>query len=119
MGAAASMPAARRGAWETGITHGQRVTRLYRATLRNSRDWIIDRELWLEEAREIQAVFRANKHKSIKEGEHLANRGMELLMQNRHPEPYIPIYAAGSSKYQRNVPPPIEVRCRSHDHFLT
>lgn len=108
MGAAASMPAARRGAWEAK-THTEKVTRLYRATLRNSRDWIIDRNLWLEEAREIRAVFQANKHKSLKEGETLVKQGMQSLLNNRHPEPYIPIYAPGSSKYQRNVPPPIEV----------
>lgn len=110
MGTAASMPAVRRGAWEAGITHAQRVTRLYRAHLRNSRDWIIDRNLWLEDARKIRKTFHGNKHKSIREGEHLAEKGMDLLFQNRHPEPYIPIYASGSSKYQRNVPPPIEVR---------
>ncbi len=109
MGTAASMPAVRAGAWEPGITHVQRVTRLYRAHLRNSRDWIIDRELWLEDAREIQRHFRANKHKSLAEGQYLVEKGMETLFKQRHPEPYIPIYAKGSSKYQRNVPPPPEV----------
>lgn len=104
------MPACRAGAWESGITHVQRVTRLYRASLRNSRDWIIDRELWIEDAREIQRAFRENKFKSLAEGQHLVEKGMTELFKRRHPEPYIPIYAQGSSKYQRNVPPPPEVR---------
>lgn len=113
MGTAVSMHAARNGAWADGLTHAQRVTRLYRATLRNSRDWIIDRELWIEDARVIQATFRSHMHKSRVEGEALCREGMEMLMKQRHPEPYIPIYANGSSKYQRNVPPPTELVERS------
>ena len=109
MGTAASMPAARAGAWEPGISHAQRVTRLYRAKLRNSRDWLIDRDLWLVEAKDIQAQFKANKHKSLTEGQYLVQKGMEELFAERHPDPYIPIYAPGSSKFQRNVPPPPEV----------
>lgn len=106
MGAAASMPAARAAAWEPGISHAQRATRLYRASMRNSRDWKIDYDLWVEECRTIQARFRANKDKSIAEGRDLVKEGMKELMEKRHPDPYIPIYADGSSKYQRNVPPP-------------
>jgi Complex 1 protein (LYR family) len=68
MGSAASMHAARAAAWEEGITHAQRVTRLYRASLRNSRDWVIDYDLWLIDAGKIQARFRANKDKSLAEG---------------------------------------------------
>ena len=113
MGATASMPAARAAAWEPGISHAQRVTRLYRAKLRNSRDWLIDYDLWLVEAKAIQEEFRANKHKSITEGQYLVQKGMEQLFAERHPDPYIPNYALGSSKFQRNVPPPPEVRRRS------
>lgn len=110
MGAAASMPAARAAAWENGITHAQRVTRLYRTSLRNSRDWSIDYEVWLMDCRRIQARFQENKHKSLAEGRDLCAAGMQELMEKRHPDPYIPIYKDGSSKYQRNVPPPPEVR---------
>lgn len=110
MGSAASMPAARAAAWETGITHGQRVTRLYRASLRTARDWLIDYDIWILEARDIQTRFNANKHLSITEGKHLVEKGMAELLEKRHPDPYIPIYAPGSSRYQRNVPPPPEVR---------
>lgn len=112
MGAAASMPAARAGAWEAGISHGQKVTRLYRASLQTSRDWVIDYDLWIADAMKIQARFRANKDKSITEGRFIVEKGMAELLENRHPEPYIPIYRPGSSSYQRNVPPPPEVRDR-------
>jgi len=37
-------------------------------------------------------------------------RGMERLFEYRHPDPYVPIYMPGGSKYQRNVPPPPHVR---------
>jgi NADH dehydrogenase (ubiquinone) 1 beta subcomplex subunit 9 len=110
MGAAASMPKARAAAWEAGISHQQRVTRLYRASLRNSRDWIIDFDVFLVDARKIQKRFRENKDKSPEEGRQLVVAGMAELMEKRHPDPYIPIYAEGSSKYQRNVPPPPEAR---------
>lgn len=111
MGTAASMPAARAAAWEAGISHPQRVTRLYRASLRTAKDWIIDYDQWVAECVLIQARFQANKHKSITEGKFLVEKGMKELFEKRHPDPYIPIYAPGSSKYQRNVPPPPEVRC--------
>lgn len=110
MGAAASMPAARAAAWEEGLTHAQRATRLYRASLRTCRDWNIDYDIWVQESMGIQARFQANKHKTMTEGRYLVEKGMAELMQKRHPDPYIPIYAPGSSKYQRNVPPPPEVR---------
>lgn len=103
------MTAARAGAWEKGIGHAQRVTRLYRASLRTARDWIVDYDSWIEECVRIQARFRANQHKSLTEGKHLVEQGMAELLKNRHPEPYIPNYAPGGTKYQRNVPPPPEV----------
>lgn len=108
------MPAVRAAAWENGLSHAQRVTRLYRASLRNSRDWSIDYEVWLIDCRKIQARFVENKNKSPAEGRDLVEAGMKELMEKRHPDPYIPIYAEGSSKYQRNVPPPPEVRALNH-----
>lgn len=104
------MPAARAGAWESGLSHAQRATRLYRASLRNSRDWSIDYEIWVLDSRKIQARFAANRDKSPAEGRDLVAAGMAELLEKRHPDPYIPSYAEGSSKFQRNVPPPPEVR---------
>lgn len=109
MGAAASMPAARAGAWEAGIPHATRVTRLYRASLRTSRDWLIDREVWLVDAARIQKAFHSQKGLSVAAGRVLADRAAETLIEHRHPEPYVPIYMEGGSSYQRNVPPPPEL----------
>lgn len=109
MGAAASMPACRAAAWEQGITHSQRVTRLYRSSLRTARDWVIDYEDWVKQAIVIQGRFQANKDKSLVEGKHLVETGMAELLSKRHPEPYIPIAAKDGSSYQRNTPPPPEL----------
>ncbi|CAN8071042.1 unnamed protein product [Agarophyton chilense] len=113
MGAAASMHASRAAAWEPNISHVQRVTRLYRASLRTSRDWTIDYDMWVKECEQIQQRFRANKLKSVLEGQVLVEKGMEELFRMRHPDPYIPIYRPGSSSYQRNVPPPPELTHKS------
>jgi len=50
------------------LTHAQRVTRMYRKSLRLAASWIIDRELWLEEADKIRARFNAAKHLSPTDG---------------------------------------------------
>lgn len=107
------MHAARGAAWEKGISHTQTVTRLYRSSLRTARDWYIDYDAWIEQCVRIQARFQANKNKSLAEGKVLVEKGMQELMSNRHPEPYIPKYAPEGTKYQRNVPPPPEVRLSS------
>lgn len=110
------MPACRGAAWEKGISHTQRVTRLYRGSLRTAKDWIIDYDQWVTECINIQSRFRANKTKSLVEGKHLVEEGMAELLSKRHPEPYIPNYARDGSKYQRNVPPPPEVCPSSSIH---
>lgn len=113
MGSAASMPLARAAPYEKGLTHAQRVTRLYRNTLRNTRDWLIDYDAYVMEARKIQREFKSRKHLTREEGEIHLERGLADLFKYRHPEPYIPNYMEGGSKYQRNVPPPPELaeRC--------
>ncbi len=44
------------------LTHTQKVTRLYRTALRLLDSWVIDRDLWNEEASKVRAQFDANKH---------------------------------------------------------
>jgi hypothetical protein len=44
------------------LSHAQRVTRLYRSALRVLDSWIMDRDLWCEEAAAIRQQFDANKH---------------------------------------------------------
>ena len=43
------------------LTHAQRVTRLYRASLRTLDSWACDREIFLTKGGEIRARFDAGK----------------------------------------------------------
>lgn len=43
------------------LTHAQRVSRLYRASLRTLDSWACDKALWNEEATKLRAEFDANK----------------------------------------------------------
>ena len=69
--------------------HTQRVTRLYRAGLKNLLNWCVHRDLWISEAFKLQAEFRANK--SIKDPrliEKLVSDGEAKLAEYAHPDPY-------------------------------
>jgi NADH dehydrogenase (ubiquinone) 1 beta subcomplex subunit 9 len=113
MGSAVSMPVQRAAPFAPGLTHQQRVTRLYRHALRTARDWYVDLDLWLERSREIQAEFRRHKNVGPREAQILLNRGLDRLLELRHPEPYTAVYMPGGCAYQRNVPPPPELCERS------
>ena len=72
------------------ISHAQRVTRLYRKSLRNSLSWVIDRALWREEALRIRARFDANKHiQDRRLALRLVQEGEDELQKNLHPDPYL------------------------------
>lgn len=47
---------------EVTLTHTQKVTRLYRSSLRLLDSWTVDRELFNEEATKVRAEFDANKN---------------------------------------------------------
>ncbi|KAJ7374792.1 ndufb9, NADH-ubiquinone oxidoreductase [Desmophyllum pertusum] len=72
-----------------GITHQQRVTRLYRNSLKHLLSWCIDRQLWRREAVILRERFDENKYErdqrkifKILEG---AEREFEKM---KHPFPY-------------------------------
>uniref|UniRef100_A0A7S0ZDN1 NADH dehydrogenase [ubiquinone] 1 beta subcomplex subunit 9 n=1 Tax=Timspurckia oligopyrenoides TaxID=708627 RepID=A0A7S0ZDN1_9RHOD len=109
MGTTASMPACRAAPFEKGISHRHQVMRLYRHTLRTSRDWHWDYFVWIEDCQHWQKKFKENVHLSVAEGRILVQKGLDELLAKRHPEPIIPIYRPGGVKYQRNTPPPPEV----------
>mmetsp|Transcript_15240 Transcript_15240/g.40912 ORF Transcript_15240/g.40912 Transcript_15240/m.40912 type:complete len:123 (-) Transcript_15240:271-639(-) len=108
MGGKVSMPACRAAPFEDGLTHKHQVMRLYRQSMRTAKDWMIDYEPWIIVCERLKAEFKANKNKSLAEGRVLVNKGLNRLLKNRHPDPMIPIYMPGGSKYQRNTPPPPE-----------
>lgn len=112
-----------------GLTHTQRVTRLYRHSLKHLLSWCIDRSLWRQEALKLRDRFDAAKSVNMPRASQLLEEGEQEFRINRHPEPYtcniitkelLVIYillsivptSPGGSKWERNIPPPPEVRSR-------
>ncbi len=74
----------------SGLTHVQRVTRLYRRSLKHMLSWTIDRALWREEALELRARFDANKEiKDVRKAAQLLEEGEKEFQLYIHPDPYI------------------------------
>ena len=71
------------------LTHSQKVTRLYRKSLKHLLSWIIYRDVWRKEALELRAIFDDNKHASMGEAVKLLEEGERLFERNKHPDPYI------------------------------
>ena len=71
------------------LTHSQKVTRLYRKSLKNLLSWIIYREVWRKEALELRAIFDDNKHVDMGEAVKLLEEGEALYQRHKHPDPYI------------------------------
>lgn len=93
------------------VPHKQRVTRLYKAILKNTNDWLILREQWLEKASGIQKIFKERaKETNPRLIEQYVDEGEKWLHRHRHPDPYTPIYMFGGTMYQRNAPLPDYVR---------
>lgn len=70
------------------LTHGQRVTRLYRRSLKHLLSWCIDRSLWRQEALKLRDRFDAAKDVSMPRAAQLLEEGEREFRINRHPEPY-------------------------------
>ena len=73
-----------------GITHQQRVTRLYRNSLKHLLSWCVNRKAWRTEALQLREQFEVNKYESDR-------RRLTFLLANaeaefdrrRHPYPYV------------------------------
>ncbi|KAF8338827.1 NDUFB9, NADH-ubiquinone oxidoreductase [Cantharellus anzutake] len=89
--------------------HRFHVKSLYRRLLKNSLDWTIRRDIWRQQALEIRSEFERNRNvtdpRAIAD---LLARGEAQLEATLHPDPYIPPSFPGGSKWERNLPPPIE-----------
>ena len=70
------------------LTHAQRVTRLYRRSLKHLLSWCIDRSLWRQEALKLRDRFDAAKNVSMPIAVQLLKDGEREFRINRHPEPY-------------------------------
>ncbi len=72
------------------LTHAQKVTRLYRRSLKHMLSWTINRASWREEALQLRARFDANKEiNDVKKATQVLEAGEEEFQQNIHPDPYI------------------------------
>ncbi|GBG34468.1 NADH dehydrogenase ubiquinone 1 beta subcomplex subunit 9 [Hondaea fermentalgiana] len=92
---------------EGALTHKQRVTRLYRNSLRMLLSWCIDREVFYEESDKLRARFDAVK--SLEAGKGAVDAGEAEFWEKLHPDPYSYIYMPGGTKFMRNPPPPPEI----------
>ena len=72
------------------LTHTQRVTRLYRRSLKHLLSWAIDRPLWREKALDLRERFDANKDvKDPRIALKLLEDGEAEWEEFKHPQPYI------------------------------
>lgn len=95
------------------LTHRQRVTRLYRHTLKTLDSWAIYRDTWSRAAKKVQGMFRARAAEANPLlVERFCQEGEKWLHEHRHPDPYIVPYRPGGTLYQRNEPLPDYVRSR-------
>jgi NADH dehydrogenase (ubiquinone) 1 beta subcomplex subunit 9 len=95
-------------------SHTRVVRSLYRRALKTSRHWAFHHHLWRPMALAIRAEFDEKKkeespnliRKYIQEAEN-------ELEEWRHPDPYNQPHFFGGSKWERNLPPPEEVKRQS------
>ena len=72
------------------LTHAQRVTRLYRQSLKHLLSWCIDRQTWRKEALQLRDRFDANKDVLDRRlATKLLEEGEEEFHLKKHPNPYI------------------------------
>lgn len=72
------------------LTHAQKVTRLYRKSLKHLLSWKIDRRKWRRDALRVRATF--DEHKNIKDvgqAAALLEAGEREFEFWKHPDPYI------------------------------
>jgi NADH dehydrogenase (ubiquinone) 1 beta subcomplex subunit 9 len=73
-----------------GITHQQRVTRLYRNSLKHLLSWCIGREGWRHEALDLRARFDTYKYETDRRRINAILEDAEAEFERRkHPYPYI------------------------------
>ena len=75
---------------KTGITHQQRVMRLYRNSLKHLLSWCIEREVWREEALILRDRFDKYKNETNQQKiQKLLETAEAEFESKKHPYPYI------------------------------
>lgn len=73
-----------------GITHQQRVMRLYRNSLKHLLSWCIDRQLWRREALILRDRFDENKYEKDRRKVNKILEAAEAEFERmKHPFPYV------------------------------
>lgn len=72
------------------LTHAQKVTRLYRKSLKHLLSWKIYRSAWRLEALDLRSIFDENKKiKDVAKATSLLEQGEACFNMWKHPDPYI------------------------------
>ena len=71
------------------LTHAQKVTRLYRKSLKHLLSWTIARDVWREQAIDLRDRFDDNKHVDLALAMKLLEQGEKEFEKHKHPDPYI------------------------------
>lgn len=72
------------------LSHAQKVTRLYRKSLKHLLSWSIYRAIWRQEALELRGRFDETKHiKDVAKAARLLEQGEIEFNKWKHPDPYI------------------------------
>ena len=75
------------------LTHAQRVTRLYRRSMKHLLSWCVEREIWRKEAMKLRAEFDHFKHETDRSKiAALLEEGEERFRRQAHPDPYISMF---------------------------
>lgn len=90
------------------LSHKQRVTRLYRKSLKLIESWSGDREVFLTEAAKIRKQFDDARNYDAGRVARLLREGEEKAAKFTHPDPYTVAYMPGGSKFMRNPPLPLD-----------
>ena len=100
----------------TSPTHRAYVARLYRRSLKTASDWYWQRSEFREKALVIRSLFDAHKCESSPQViQALLAHTERTLAVYYHPQPYIRPAAPGGTKWERNIPFPLEVSLFSHN----
>lgn len=91
------------------LNHSQRVTRLYRQSLKLTFSWTMDRDIFLDQADKLRDEFDANKNLTLPQADYYIKKGEQRMLDCYHPDRYVIPYMPGGSKFMRNSPPPMDV----------
>lgn len=98
------------------INHNQRVTRLYRHSLKLMASWVIDRRIIIEKSKIIRSRFDQLKNEPSDSPKvaYAIQAGEKELSDYVHVDPYVLPYMPGGSKFMRNPPLPPSAAYEGH-----